>query len=368
MERTLSALAADHRLQLQVVATGMHLDRARGYSLREIRRAGFRVDATVPWPATEKRSSPSSIAETTGTATASLARLFQRLKTDIVLVVGDRVEPLAGAVAGHISGLCVAHVHGGDRAPGVVDDSLRHAITKLAHLHFPATKLSASRILRMGEDAWRVRCVGSPGIEGITQDAASLKEVTAVIGPLQARRFALVSYHPAGGDDASEFACTQLIQQALAKSAVDRAIFVYPNNDPGSAGIVRALETSSHNSRFVICRNLSRPMYLGLLRHAAMLVGNSSSGIIEAASFGTSVLDIGPRQHGRERGENVRSVGDVDASAIARAIAKVWNDGTPVRFPQRNLYGSGPTSRRIANTLATVQLDTRLLRKLIAYE
>lgn len=367
MERTLSALAADRRLQLQIVATGMHLDRARGYSLREIRRSGFKVDATVPWPATGKQSSSCSIAGATGAATASLARLFQRLKTEIVLVVGDRVEPLAAAVAGHVSGRCVAHVHGGDRAPGVIDDSLRHAITKLSHLHFPATKLSASRILRMGEDAWRVRCVGSPGIEGITQDAASLKEVAAHIGPLQSRRFALVSYHPAGGDDAGEFVRMQRIQQALLQSAVDHAIFVYPNNDPGSAGIIRALETSSHDSRFAICRNLPRPIYLGLLCHAAMLVGNSSSGVIEAASFGTPVLDIGPRQHGRERGENVGSVRDADARTIARAIAKVWNGGTPVRFPRRNLYGGGPTSRRIADTLATVQLDSRLLRKLIAY-
>ena len=144
----------------------MHLDRSRGYSLDAIRRAGWDVDRVVPW--NPKRSiTASGTARATGDAISGLARAFDELGSDVVLVVGDRVEAFAAAAAGHIGGRVVAHVHGGDRAAGQVDDSLRHAITKLAHVHFPATPASAERILRLGEDRWRIHRVGAPGIDGI---------------------------------------------------------------------------------------------------------------------------------------------------------------------------------------------------------
>src|SRR5437016_8842301 len=165
MTSTLRAIAETPSLQLQLVATGMHLDRNHGDSLRQIRREGWKVDAVVPWPAGD----PDRLAINAGMAMSKLAATFDRLKSDVVLVVGDRVEAFAAAAAASISGRIVAHVHGGDRALGQVDDSLRHAITKLAHLHFPATKQSAARILKLGEDRWRIHRAGSPGIDQIRQ-------------------------------------------------------------------------------------------------------------------------------------------------------------------------------------------------------
>ena len=143
-------------------------------------------------------------------------------------------------------------------------------------------------------------------------------------------------------------------------------MIVHPNNDPGAAGIVRAWNELADDSRFVIRRDLPRPIFLGLMRDAAVLAGNSSSGIIEAASFGTRVVDIGPRQRGRERGANVVNV-PYHAGAIRRALAKVWNDGRPRRFTGANLYGGAGAGRKIADVLAGLRIDEHLLRKLISY-
>src|SRR6267142_2619619 len=174
MQSTLRAIQSHPKLELQIMATGMHLDPQHGDPLSAFRDSGFQPDAIIPWPSSSK--SPSATAQFTGRAIASLAKEFQELKPDIILMVGDRVEAFAAASAAHISQIPIAHVHGGDRALGQIDDSLRHAITKLAHIHFPATRKSADRIAKVGEDTWRIRLVGSPGIDGITTDAWSFDQ------------------------------------------------------------------------------------------------------------------------------------------------------------------------------------------------
>jgi UDP-N-acetylglucosamine 2-epimerase (non-hydrolysing)/GDP/UDP-N,N'-diacetylbacillosamine 2-epimerase (hydrolysing) len=363
MEGTLRAIRAQAGLRLQIVATGMHLDPRHGRTVDQIRRAGWRVDATVPWrPAKDDLA---ALARETGRATAGLADVFEKLGPDIVLVVGDRVEAFAAATAGHLSGRVVAHVHGGDRALGQVDDALRHAITKLAHVHFPATRESADRILKLGEDKWRVHLVGSPGIDGITSDAFSWTGHQAFTLAENRGRYALMLLHPTDPDDALEYRRAKMLIESCISAGFPEIIAVYPNNDPGSAGIVRAMTQTKYPP--VSCyQNLVREAFLGLLRDAAVLVGNSSSGIIEAASFGTPVVDVGPRQAGRERGENVTTVPFRQAD-IRRALARIWNGGKPLRFPKKNPYGRGDTARRVARVLANVELSPRLRRKLIAY-
>ncbi len=361
MRSALRAIADHPSLQLQIIATGMHLSKQHGQSLKAIRKGGWKIDASVPWPAGDQTQNAIS----TGRAMAGLATAFSRLKTDIVLVVGDRVEAFAAASAAHIAGLIVAHIHGGDRALGQVDDSLRHAITKLAHLHFPATAASKKRILKMGEDAWRVHQVGSPGIDGIAIDAAP-REI--------AGRYALLVLHPTDTDQWAEFDRAQLVLSCVGKIGFDRIAIIYPNNDPGSSGIIRCWETQSltagggspGSARIAIYRDLPRPRFLALLRDAAVLVGNSSSGIIEAASFGTPVVDIGPRQLGRECSRNVVHV-PFDEKKIARELRRIWNRGKPTRFPAGNIYGGKRTGSSIAGVLAAVPIDSQLRRKLIAY-
>lgn len=363
MSATLHALRRARSIDLQIVATGMHLDPGRGKTLDQIRRDGWHVDAVVNWPAAAAAADPGATAAATGKAMAGLADAFERLQADVVLVVGDRVEAFAAAAAAHVSNRVVAHVHGGDRALGLVDDSLRHAITKLAHLHFPATARSAARIRKLGEDPWRIHQVGSPGLDGIRRSAAPAAQVRRAFG-IAPRRFALLVLHPADPDDAAEERRARLVLDATVASDVGPIVIVCPNNDPGSAGIMavwRAVDRAGIDS-ITVRHDVPRPSFLGLMRDAAVLVGNSSSGIIEAASFGTPVVDVGHRQAGRERGTNVTNV-PYDVARIRRAIRRA----AATRFPTENIYGSGHARRGIADILGRVPLDATLRRKLIAY-
>jgi len=343
MRRTLAAIQAHPILHLQIIATGMHLDWTLGNTIAGIGK----IDATVPWDGESR-------AVATGSAIAGLAKTFRKLKTDVVLTVGDRVEAFAAATAAHLLDIPVAHIHGGDRAQGQADDSLRHAITKLAHIHFPATSKSDARIRRMGEDKWRIHRVGSPGIENIHDDAAQTPG-------LQQRKYALLVLHPVDADEQIEFRRARMILSAT-KSVANRIIIIYPNNDPGSRGIIRCWEKFAVGDQFIVHKNISREMFLGLLRDASVLIGNSSSGIIEAASFGTPVVDIGPRQFGRERAADVLHV-EYDERQIRRALFSA----TQSRHRAHNPYAGKKTASQIADILAKVFIDNRLLRKVIAY-
>lgn len=363
MRSVLEAVQEQPGLRLRIIATGMHLDRRHGRSLDAIREAGWKVDATVDWPPAP-RSRPEGVARSTGLAMAGLAEAITSLKSDIVLVVGDRVEAFAAAAAGHVAGCAVAHVHGGDRALGQIDDSLRHAITKLAHVHFPATRESARRIRRLGEDDWRIVTAGSPGIDGITDAAATYEQMLLHFGMLRQGRFALLVLHPTEADDPAEQQRAERVLRGVLAAGVDRVCVVYPNNDPGSRGIIAAWEKVK-DDRVVIRKDVPRPLFLALMRESAVMVGNSSSGIIEAASFGTPVIDLGSRQQGRQRTGNVRHV--EHPGEIEQAVRSIWNGGRPARWRGKNVYGEGGAGRIIAGHLAHLAIDDRLLRKIIAY-
>jgi len=371
MIRSLQAILADSRLMLQIVATGMHLDRRHGRSLDQIRAAGFKVDATVPWPA-DGGKTPAADAQNVGLALARLVGVYRKLRPDIVLVVGDRVEAFAGAAAAHLCRIPLAHIHGGDRAIGQVDDSLRHAITKLAHIHLPATEQSARRIAKMGEDSWRIFPVGSPGLDDIRQTAADWQAVRDAISPdLQPLRYAVVLLHPVSADEREEYRRARLVLRAVASVPFEHIVLLYPNNDPGANGILRCWQaaragTANRRPRITLHTDLSRALFLGLLRDAVALVGNSSSGIIEAASFGTFAVDIGPRQKGRQRSANTIWC-DYDRGRIERVLQALWKDGRPHKSRAANVYGGHGVGSRIADILATIPIDDRLLTKLIAY-
>lgn len=362
MGTTLRAIQSHRKLSLQIVGTGMHLSRKHGYTVDEIRQQGWTIDTTVPW---KLSNSKSQLAASTGAAMSKLARVYEQLQSDIILVVGDRVEAFAAASAAHVSGRIVAHVHGGDRAMGQVDDALRHAITKLSHVHFAASPQSAERLARLGEDAWRIHTIGAPGIDQITRLAASPKHVRKTYR-VQPGQFGLVVHHPVDADDSIE---ADRARQLLAAMRVGnrKYVIVYPNNDPGSSGIASVWDTLGEEPNVRLAKNVSRSDFLGLLRDASVLIGNSSSGIIEAASFGTPVIDIGPRQQGREHGPNVTHVG-YDRPEIAQAIARyLGGPGWSVRYPTQNPYGGHNTGKQIASTLAGLIITPELQRKLITY-
>jgi len=364
MRSTLRAIQAHPKLRLQLVVTGMHLDPRHGRSITEIRREGWTIDATVPWR--RGADAPEAVASKTGHAVAALARAFAKLDSDVILVCGDRVEAFAAAAAGHIGQRIIAHVHGGDRAQGQVDDALRHAITKLGHLHFAATRGSATRIRRMGEEPSRIHVVGAPGLDGIADEAVTLAEARLLVPDVRRHAFALLALHP---DDPSErlaFERASMLFDAADAIGFERLVIVAPNNDPGAAGVFRAWKRAARKPHVSLHRDLPRRAFLALLRDAAVLAGNSSAGIIEAASFGTPVINVGPRQLGRERSGNVIDVPYSEA-AIRKALARFWNRGKPRRFTGRNVYGGPGAGERIAAILGRTPLDDDFRRKLISY-
>lgn len=361
MRSTLDALQADPQIELQIVATGMHTHRSRGRTVDEIRRDGRIVHATIAW---REDTSANAIARSTGIVSAKLAQAFDRLNPDVVLVVGDRVEAFAAASAAVIGGRVLAHVHGGDRALGQADDSLRHAISKLAHLHFAATKASGERLFAMGEDRRRIHVVGAPGVDGIRAEALDRTSLAALGIDHAPGRFILLLLHPTDARETDEAKRTAIALKGVRQAWEGPIIALLPNSDAGADGIVGALMLEAAAGRIELFRHVGRNAFLGLLRDAAALIGNSSAGIIEAGSFGTRVVDIGPRQKGREHGPNVAHV-PFDADAIAQAVSRA------VRAPRTprsaHPYDRGGAAERITRVLRDTPLDERLRRKLIRY-
>jgi GDP/UDP-N,N'-diacetylbacillosamine 2-epimerase (hydrolysing) len=343
MRRVLDRIRRDPRLALQLVVTGQHLDRSRGHTIDTIRRAGLRVDATVTWPTTDALP-----ARPTGRAIDGLARAFTRLGPDLVMVTGDRVEAFAAATASHLNQIRVAHVHGGEIAQGQADDSLRHAITKLSHVHFVASDEAAKRVRRLGERADAIHVVGAPGLEGISHDAAPISALRKLDLIDRTLGTALVLLHPTDSDATTEKERTLQLLEAVLRAHRGWVVALYPNSDPGADGIVRGLEMMLASDRLMVLRNLERGLFLGLLREAILLVGNSSAGIIEAGCFGTPVVDVGPRQTGRTRGANVIHA-EFDGS-LDKALREVIEHGP---YRKQSPYARPGTSARMARILTS---------------
>lgn len=372
MLRTLAAIQAHPGLELSIVATGMHLDpRANpgGVKLTALTAAGLTPAAVIPWPPCV---TPAATAEATACAAAHLTRTYSRLNPDLVLVVGDRVEAFAAATAAHISRIPVAHIHGGDKAEGQLDDSLRHAITKLSHLHLAATRDSAARIKKLGEHPRSIHLIGAPGVEAITKQAASKSDVFREFGDVVGA--AIVLLHPTDPDPELEEKRAIALASQLQKSGLKKQILFLPNTDPGSEGIHAAwrkwsrLRGGADSLEVNVVNDLPRSLFLGLLRDCRLLAGNSSSGIIEAASFGCPVLNVGPRQSGRLHGPNVtharhnnHCLSECLKAILARPRPKLAAGRSHNPYEQKN------TARRIARILATSRLTHPAPPKLIAY-
>lgn len=349
------AIEDNPRLALKVVAAGMHLSKRFGMTVNEILK-DFSVDARVPM--TPAKDSPAAMAASIGVGIRGFVAVFEKSRPDVVVVLGDRVEALAAAVAASYMNIPVAHIHGGDRS-GSVDENARHAITKLSHIHFAATRQSAARILKMGEEKWRVHVTGAPGLDGIRQSPQVIQKVLKLYG-LQ-KPFVLVVQHPVSTQ--ATLAACQIHETLEAVSALKMPVLIIrANADSGGRAINAVIGDfiRQHPGNKAVT-SMPREHYLALLQSAAVLVGNSSSGIIEAPYLGTAVVDVGNRQQGRE------STGPVmraphDSKAIVRAVRRGMKIGKGSR--RESVFGAG---KRIAHLLARVPLTPKLIEKQISY-
>ena len=362
----LKSIEAQPNLQLFLVVTGMHLSHEFGYTVRQIEQDGFNVYARVDTLLSD--DSPEAMAKSIGLGIIGTAQTWEQLKPDAILVLGDRVEPLAAAIAGAYMNIPLAHIHGGDRTRGGLDESARHAITKFAHIHFPATKKSADRIVKMGEDEWRVHVVGSPALDIIlSEPLLPPKELTEKFGLDLAQPLVLVVQHPVTTQ--VEEAPKQMRETLEAIVEIGcPTILIYPNSDAGGRRMIEVIKRYDKYPFIKTYKNLPRREYLSLMKISSIMVGNSSSGIIDAPTFGLPAVNIGIRQEGRERGKNVIDVSH-DKQEIVNSIEKALKDKEFLAEIKKceNPYGDGNTGPRIAEILNRIEVTPELLQKRITY-
>lgn len=364
MKPMLRAMASDPDIRLSLLVTDQHVSQKFGATITEVQR-DFTVAAAVDMEQAD--GSPRSRSRALGVCLTRMSDVLMELAPDILVLYGDRGEVLATAVAAITLRIPIAHLQGGD-VSGNVDELMRHAVTKLSHLHFPSTEASGRRILAMGEETWRVEVVGDNHIDlivaGEYTDAGTVRECFAIPegeAPL------VVLLHPETTRvrDGYRDMCN-VLDAVLAEER--RAIVVYPCSDHGYEEIVRAIHAHEGRPRLSVHKNIDAPDFWGLLSIAGAMVGNSSAGLIETPYFHIPAINIGERQRGREHGDNVIHCG-FEPAELRAALDKALHDklfrNTVANCIQP--FGDGYAWRRIVDRLKSVELGDRLIDKRLSY-
>lgn len=359
----MKAVSESEKLSLQLLVTGMHLDPKYGLTYDEIKKDGFNVDAKVVL--SYKKNDPKEMALIFSQAVAGFTKVLQTMKPDFLVVLGDRLEMLAAAVTANFLSIPVVHIHGGEIS-GHVDGIMRHAITKLSHLHFAATDQAKKRILSLGEEPWRVFVSGAPALDRILAQTLPSKEELFRKYQLDLKQgLIVVVQHPVLSELAQSAQQMAATLEVVARSKIPFLI-IYPNADAGGQAMIKVIERYRRNPLAQIRKSIPHLDYLSFLKYASVLVGNSSSGVIEAASFGLPVIDIGSRQSSRERGANVVRVG-YSRKEIADALKKILKHPGLKKMKVKNPYHSGNAGVAIRKVLEDVPLDAKLLEKKMTY-
>lgn len=360
MVSTLRMLANHPEVDLSLCVTGMHLSATFGNTLQEITAEKLRICGCIPVDL--EASNAETMAKAIGHELIGMIDIFQKEAPDVVMLLGDRGEMLAGAIAAVHLNIPIVHIHGGERS-GTVDEMVRHAISKFAHYHFVATDKARQRLIQMGEVTSNVFVAGAPGLDGLnTLQLLSKAELCHTVKFDPSRKIALFLFHPVVQEITTIAAQTNsILEAALAEEL--QLICLLPNADAGGIKIRETLQLAADHSDVRLFSHLPRLDYLAWLAAADMMLGNSSSAIIEAASFNLMAINVGSRQNLRERGENVIDVVP-DSAKIQATIRHILTLG---KQPRHNLYGDGNAGIRIVEWLTTLPLTQKLLQKANAY-
>jgi UDP-hydrolysing UDP-N-acetyl-D-glucosamine 2-epimerase len=354
-------LSRHPEVDLKILVMGPHLSPEFGSTIQEIERDGFTIDARIECLLSS--DTDVGMAKTIGVATLSLADALGQMRPDLLLLIADRYEMLAPASVALALRIPIAHIEGGEVSEGAIDDAVRNALTKMSHIHFTSTHEARRRVISMGEEEWRVHRAGAPSLDHLrrrtllTRQEIESKLRFELNGPS-----VMVAYHPVTiKRDTTEEA--DALFDAL-KELPEQIVSCYPNTDAGSRKLLeRTYAFVSARKRDALWMNLDPLTYWSLLRQVDILVGNSSSGIMEAASFALPTVNIGLRQQGRERARNV-----LDADADSKSILGKIEIARKESFRQSlasmvNPYGDGNASEKIVQVLTSVQLGQELLMK-----
>ncbi len=358
----MKAIDESTKLDLMIFVTGAHLSSEFGDTWREIEEDGFNITEKIHDNKTA--DTPAAIASSMGMATSGFSRAFDRTRPDIILVLGDRHEIFAAASAAVPMRIALAHVHGGESTLGSVDDIFRHCLTKMSHLHFVSCEQYKQRVIQLGEEPWRVTVSGAPGLDNLKNTIIySPEDFFRKFGIPIKDGTLLVTFHPESIHP--QHTRSQIYEILSALETANRpTVFTYPNADAAGKTIISALRhycDSHHDAWLAIA--LGTRGYITVMSKAAAMIGNSSSGIIEAASFKLPVVNVGIRQSGRQKASNV-----IDVSIEHEAIKKAITKATSFRFRSsldrlKNPFGDGNAARRIVDVLERTELDETLLVK-----
>lgn len=364
MVSVLKSIKNHPNLELSLIVTGMHLMEEYGMTVQEIDGNDYQI-STIP--AVYDTSDASAI-HFMASFFDKIGDMITKNRPDIILVAGDRAEMLAGAITATYLSIPLAHISGGDIS-STVDEHIRHAITKLANIHFPYTEKSAARIIRMGEDPWRIHIVGAPGIDDIVKKpSVEKKEIAKKYNIDLNKPVALLLQHPVTHEIEDAPVQIEKTLQVLTEMNI-QTIVVYPNADLGGNAMIEKIKQFEHSHNIHAYKSIPREDFLNLMRVISVLIGNSSSGILEAASFRLPVINIGSRQQGRERSFNVVDA-NYDKKSIKSMIEFVLYNQTfrDSLSSVVNPYGDGNTGEKIADILSNVVIDKKLLQKQLNYK
>ena len=364
MQSVMRKIEEHPKLELEIIVTGMHLMPEFGMTINEIKKDGFKIHEI---DATYGEDNKESMANFVGGFIQLLTKKAKEIKPDLILLLGDRGEMLAGAIVGAYLTIPVAHLHGGE-ITSTVDEFSRHAITKLAHIHLPATEKSAERIIKMGEDPSNVFVVGAPGLDSILNESLiEPVELSKKYNLDLTQPIFIVVQHPVTTEVRAAHEHIRETLEAIVELRY-QTILIYPNADAGGRGMIKVIKEYEKYLFINVFKNIPHIEYISLMKIVTAMVGNSSSGIVEAPSFGLPVINIGSRQEGRERAENVIDV-DYDKEQIETAIKKALGDENFKEKVKKckSPYGNGKAGVRIADILSKIKIDKKLLQKRLTY-
>lgn len=361
MRSTLKHLDERNGVELAICVTGSHLDADSGFTVSTIEDDGLKIAGRIDVGGHQESGAQMGVAF--ARVSEGFSDVIQATRPDIVLLLGDRYEMLAAASVTVMQNIALAHVHGGERS-GTVDELFRHAISKLSHIHLVATEASRQRLIKMGEMSDQVYVVGAPGLDEIRIDKLPTKSDVVARFSLSGSedgKYAVVLFHPVVQElDAVEQQVESVIQATA--TAFDSVLVLNANTDPGGMRINDYIAKNAPPG-FVARAHIDRQDYLSAVAHADVLIGNSSSGIIEAASLGTWTLNVGSRQRLRETNHNVVNADPTYESVVA-ALTDIRGRGA---IDGKNVYGDGQSGPRIGKVLSSISLGPALLAKQNAY-
>lgn len=354
----LEILKTKKNIKCKTLVTGTHLSKELGNSVKEIVNDKIKIDYKLSFKNKD-------FSYGVGKLILDFKKILNKFNPDIVVIFGDRVELMSIAICCAYSKKIVAHIQAGDRS-GHIDDMTRMALAKICHIHFPATKLAANRLIRLGEQKKRIFLVGAPQLDDINYNKLQ-KTNKLTINSVKINleeKYLVVLQHPVFKDSKDYYKIFKKTLEACSKTKL-KTYIIYPNYDPGYKSIIKLIQKYKKKVNFIVFKNINREKYLILVTHSSALIGNSSSGILESPSLRVGTINIGDRQNFREQNKNIYNVGYNNKEILKKINIAIRNKNKFLKI--KNIHGDGYSSKRIAKVLQNIKIDNDLYNKNTTY-